>query len=49
MRFFLGKSARYDSLDADPPGPLTLDRTDLESLFFALFVSSVMRVEQCTQ
>ena len=29
----------------DPPGFLMLDRTDLEPLFFAPFVSSVMRVE----
>src|SRR5437773_9201091 len=30
---------------ADPPGLQMLDRTDLEPLFFAPFVSSVMRVE----
>jgi acyl-CoA thioester hydrolase len=34
------------SRDDPPPGLLMLDRTDLEPLFFAPFVSSVMRVEK---
>jgi acyl-CoA thioester hydrolase len=34
------------SHDDPPPGPLMLDRTDLEPLFFAPFVSSVMRVDK---
>src|SRR5260370_37208590 len=36
---------RFDIRQIDPPGLTMLDRTDLEPLFFAPFVSSVMRIE----
>jgi acyl-CoA thioester hydrolase len=44
--FSNGFTGYGSNLHERPPGPPMLDRTDLEPLFFAPFVSSVMRVEQ---